>query len=174
MKVILTIAVCLIVSIQCAIGQAAIKELQPSAYFDFWIGEWELRWQSADGTTEHGTNTIERILSNKVIKENFEATSGQMKGYIGKSYSVYNPKTGEWKQTWVDNQGAYLDFTASFSGNKRIFKRKTADSLGNDIIQRMVFYDISEDSFMWDWQQSTDNGKSWQLMWKIAYRRVGE
>lgn len=152
-------------------GQQLLKELKPSEYFDFWIGQWELTWKASGGTVEHGTNTIERVLDGKVIKENFEATSGQMKGYIGKSYSVYNPKTQKWKQTWVDNQGAYLDFTGKFEGPKRMFVRQTQDSSGNTVMQRMVFYDIKPNSFTWDWERSTDNGKNWQLVWKIAYRR---
>lgn len=150
----------------------SIDELKPGEYFNFWIGEWDLTWEGSDGTMDTGKNTIERILNDKVIKENFEATSGQMAGYIGKSYSVYNPQTGQWKQTWVDNNGAYLDFIGKLEGEKRMFLRKIKDQNGEDLIQRMVFYDIKKNSFMWDWEKSTDDGKTWQLLWKIAYRRV--
>lgn len=161
----------LLVATQVVNAQQSLKELKPSDYFDFWIGKWELTWKASDGSVEHGTNTIELILNGKVIKENFEATSGQMKGYLGKSYSVYNPQTKEWKQTWVDNQGAYLDFIGKFEGEKRMFVRQIQDSSGNTIKQRMVFYDIKSDSFTWDWEKSTNNGKIWELVWKIAYRR---
>lgn len=157
-----------------ASAQTDIKELTAERYFDFWLGEWNLTWKAEDGSVEKGTNTIERILNGKVIKENFEAVSGGMKGYIGKSYSVYNPQTGEWKQTWVDNNGAYLDFNGKVDGNKRIFIRETKDQDGNRILQRMVFYDITENSFTWDWERSADNGKNWELQWKIAYQRVQE
>jgi hypothetical protein len=74
----------------------------------------------------------------------------------------------------VDSDGAYLDFIGKFEGDKRMFMRKTKDSEGNQVIQRMVFYDITDDSFQWDWERSTDNGKSWELQWKIAYQRVEE
>ncbi|WP_138429641.1 hypothetical protein [Fodinibius saliphilus] len=152
-------------------AQQLNNDLNPSEYFDFWIGQWELSWESADGTIGKGTNNIEKILNGKVIKENFEATKGSLSGYVGKSYSVYDTKTEQWKQTWVDNQGTYLDFVGSFIENKRIFKRKTTNADGKTIIQRMVFYDIKKDSFTWRWEKSRDNGNNWEIMWKIAYRR---
>lgn len=164
----------LAIQLQPAYAQNSLKSLEPAEYFDFWIGQWELSWEAADGSIEKGKNTIERILNDKVIKENFEAISGKMKGYIGKSYSVFNSKTGEWKQTWVDNSGAYLDFTGKFEGDKRMFVRTTKNENGEKVIQRMVFYEIKENSFQWDWEQSTDNGKNWDLRWKIAYRRYGK
>jgi len=38
----------------------------------FWIGEWALTWDNADGTKGRGTNRIEKILDGKVIQENFQ------------------------------------------------------------------------------------------------------
>ncbi|NGP89050.1 hypothetical protein G3569_11865 [Aliifodinibius halophilus] len=160
-----------IVGINFSVAQQSLNELSPPEYFDFWIGDWELRWGNSDGTIGKGTNNIEKILDGKVIKENFKATEGAMTGYVGKSYSVYNSKTGKWKQTWVDNQGAYLDFTGRFKDEQRIFRRETTNEQGDQIIQRMVFYKIKKDSFMWRWEKSEDNGKNWEILWKIAYRR---
>lgn len=151
-------------------GQS-LQDLNPEAYFDFWVGDWALTWEDVDGDTARGTNRIERILDGKVIKENFEALSGNLKGFMGKSYSVFNPRTGKWKQTWVDNQSGYLDFTGRFEGDKRIFERKGVNPDGGEILQRMVFYDITENSFRWDWEVSEDDGTTWQLRWRINYIR---
>lgn len=152
-------------------AQTSLSELEPEAYFDFWLGTWDLTWEDADGKTAHGTNKIERVLDGKVIKENFEAHSGAYKGFTGKSYSVYQPRFGTWKQTWVDNQGGYLDFIGEFDGNQRIFKRTGTNPQGKEILQRMKFYDITEDSLTWDWEISEDNGQTWQLKWRIFYER---
>lgn len=171
MKKICNALLLILVSANMVLAQQDLKELSASEYFDFWIGEWDLSWKSSDGTLGRGKNTIERILEGKVIKENFEATSGALEGFVGKSYSVYNPKTETWHQTWVDSQGAYLDFVGKFKGDKRMFVRQTTDSSGSTVIQRMVFYNITPNSFTWDWEQSRDNGETWQLLWKIAYRR---
>ncbi len=149
-----------------------LNELEPESYFDFWLGKWDLTWKDSDGTVARGTNHIEKILNGKVIKENFEAHSGDYEGFTGKSYSVYNANIREWKQTWVDNQGGYLDFTGKFEGNKRIFIRKGENQEGEQILQRMVFYDITADSLTWDWEMSEDDGETWQPQWRINYKRA--
>lgn len=152
-------------------AQSSMNELKPADYFDFWIGEWDLTWKQDDGTMGEGVNVIHRALDGKVIQENFEAKSGKMAGFTGKSWSVYNPRTGEWKQTWVDNQGSYMVFDGEINGNRRIFKRTVKDSEGNSVIQRMVFHDIEKNSLVWDWEYSNDGGETWDLRWRIFYER---
>lgn len=153
-------------------AQTSIVDLEPEEYFDFWVGEWELSWTDQQGNAGAGTNTIEKILDNVVIQENFSATEGRLEGYKGRSMSVYNPQRQSWHQTWVDNQGGYIDLTGSVEGDKRIFQteERTLPN-GNTIINRMVFYDIKENSFTWDWESSQDDGVSWNLNWRIFYQR---
>lgn len=155
-----------------ASAQTNLADLTPAQYFDFWIGEWQLTWQDADGTTGTGTNTVERILDGRVIKENFKGLTGAFSGFTGESYSVYNPRTDIWKQTWVDNSGGYLDFTGHFRENKRLFIREGVNQNQEPVLQQMIFYDIDQDSFTWDWQISPDNGETWTLQWRIHYRRA--
>lgn len=153
-------------------AQTDLSNLKPEEYFNFWLGEWDLTWEDADGSTAHGTNHVERVLDGQVIKENFEAFSGAYEGFKGKSYSVYNPLTGQWHQTWVDNNAGYLDFKGEFEGDNRIFQRKGVNPQGKEILQRMVFYDITVNSLTWDWEISEDNGHTWQLRWRIFYERM--
>ena len=147
---------------------------KPESYFNFWVGKWDLTWQDGDGKTGKGTNEIYKTLGDKVIQENFEALEGQLKGFVGKSWSVYNPQTGEWKQTWVDNQGGYLDFIGKFEKDKKMFWRSFKDANNNEIQQRMVFYGITKEKFTWDWERSDDQGKTWKLQWRINYERMEE
>ncbi|WP_340103531.1 hypothetical protein [Rhodohalobacter sp. 8-1] len=162
----------LVLSADPVYSQTSLKDIPPEKYFDFWIGEWNLTWEDPDGSTGTGVNKIERILNDAVIKENFEGLTGVYAGFIGKSYSVYQPASGEWKQTWVDNNGGYLDFTGKFVDNRRLFTRTGIDLNGNPIMQRMIFYDIREDSFTWDWEVSRDAGNTWTLNWRIKYERA--
>jgi hypothetical protein len=170
MKTFFSLFLCLLFTISTSQAQD-IDDLKPSQYFDFWVSEWSLTFKEKNGTFARAKNSITKIMSGKVIEENFEVLSGQIKGYTGKSWTVYNPETQKWKQTWVDNQGAYLTFDGKIEGDKRIFFRETTDSDNKNIIQRMVFYDITDSSFIWDWQQSSDDGNNWQLLWRINYER---
>lgn len=147
--------------------------IEPEAYYDFWLGGWEVTWEEANGETGRGTNFIEKTLDGKVIQENFRVNEGQMEGFMGTSISVYNPRTDTWKQAWADNQGGYFDFTGKVDGTNRIFQTDIR-KIGPDTLftQRMVFYDITYDSLKWDWESSVDGGETWSLNWRINYRKV--
>jgi hypothetical protein len=75
---------------------------------DFWVGEWDLTWPGNNpGETAHGTNTIKRILDGCIVQENF--SGGDAMHLRGQSVSIFDIRGGKWKQTWVDNEGGYLD-----------------------------------------------------------------
>ena len=137
--------------------------------FDFWIGDWNLEWRDQKGEILHGSNSVRKILGSCVIEENFKDEAAPP--FMGKSHSVYNNKISKWQQTWVDNQGGYLDFTGGFSDGKMILSRALISKNGTKIRQRMVFFNISKDSFTWDWENSTDDEKTWNLLWRINYKR---
>ena len=138
--------------------------------FDFWVGEWDLTWPGQNaGETGHGTNTIKRILDDCIVQENF--TSLDASHMRGTSVSVFEPKSGHWKQTWVDNQGGYLDFAGDFKDGQMILQREFARPDGVRVIQRMVWKNISPSEFDWSWEASTDGGKTWQVNWPIHYKR---
>lgn len=136
-------------------------ENQPENQFDFWLGEWEVTW----GEDGKGTNHIERSLGGKIIQENFHAPDLQ-----GLSVSAYDPERKLWCQTWVDSNGTYLDFTGNFEDGKMILSR-AAIVRGEACQQRMVWYDIQADKFMWNWERSDDLGETWRVLWQISYRR---
>ncbi len=141
--------------------------------FDFWIGNWSLTWEDGDGTMGKGTNVIEKTLDGKVIQEHFQATEGKYQGMKGTSISVFNPQTNTWHQAWADNQGSYFDFMGEIDEDKKIFRTKGKElEDGSTLIQRMVFYNISEDGLTWDWESTKDGGDTWTLNWRIQYLKV--
>lgn len=130
---------------------------------DFWVGDWDLKW---DGGA--GRNVVTSDLGGCVVTENFDGTpSSPLKGT---SVSIYNKRSGLWQQTWVDNQGSYLDFTGGFRDSKMVLQREAAIK-DKKVLQRMVFYDIEKDTLKWNWERSADDGTTWKVMWKIEYTR---
>ena len=137
--------------------------------FEFWVGEWDLTWPGEKaGEVAHGTNSIRRIMDGCVVQENFSAgESGHLRGT---SVSLFDLKSGMWKQTWVDNEGGYLDFVGEFKDGQMILKREALR--GNvKTLQRMVFKNISANEMDWSWEASSDGGKTWQVNWPIHYKR---
>lgn len=133
----------------------------PETSFDFWLGEWDCTW----GEDGKATNHVLRIMDRKVIQENFSAPDLQ-----GMSVSVYDPERKLWCQTWVDNNGSYLDFTGNFESGKMILGRN-AIVRGEACQQRMVWYNITANEFDWNWERSDDGGNTWRVLWQIKYRR---
>ena len=140
-----------------------------SSAFDFWVGEWNATW-TASGTTYHAENDVKRIMKGHFIHESFVITDGPNKGYKGESFSTLDKQNGVWKQTWIDNQGAYLDFVGKQEGDVRIFERSFTNKTGDNIRQRMRFRNITRSSFDWDWQRSKNNG-DWQMLWQLRYTK---
>lgn len=136
----------------------------PETFFDFWLGEWDCTW----GEDGQATNHVVRTMAGKVIQENFSAPDLQ-----GMSVSVYDPERRLWCQTWVDNNGSYLDFTGNFESGKMILLRN-AIVRGEACQQRMVWYNITANEFDWNWERSDDGGNTWRVLWQIKYRRQGK
>ncbi len=133
--------------------------------FDFWLGDWDLTW----GEDGRGTNHIRSTLNGHVIQENFESFADEK--LIGTSVSVYNPIDHKWRQTWVDNQGSYLDFVGEWQGDKMILQRH-AIVQEQPVIQRMVWHAIEPDRLEWNWERSNDEGQTWKTLWQIHYKRM--
>jgi hypothetical protein len=134
--------------------------------FDFWLGEWSAEW----GEGGHGTNMITKTMGGCVILENFTDLDPGPDALLGMSVSIYVAKESCWKQTWVDNQGGYLDFKGGMTDGQMVLSRETQVD-GQTVRQRMVWHDIQPDSFEWNWDRSRDGGETWKTLWHIVYRR---
>lgn len=136
--------------------------------FDFWIGEWDLSW--ADGSHEvHGRNVISKVLSERVILEEFDGRPGA--DLRGMSVSTISAETGLWHQTWVDDSGGYLDFRGGLRDGEMVLEREATREEAT-FSQRMLWTDIRPDSLEWRWQRSTDAGETWETVWAVSYRRA--
>lgn len=136
---------------------------------DFWVGVWDARWEASQSIPAGtGTNTITREYGDCVIQEQFDggASTG---GLIGHSVSTYHAPAQVWRQTWVDNQGGYFALTGGPVGDDFVltsYRINTATPA-----QRMVFTDITQNSFTWRWQSTPDAGATWTDSWVIYYTR---
>jgi hypothetical protein len=133
--------------------------------FDFWVGDWDLVYSD----TMHAQNHITKDMNGCVTHEHFDDPANK---YKGESWSVYNPQTKLWQQTWVDNLGAYIALTGKFENNAMtLLTQPKPYKDGKTIQNRMVYKNITSVSFDWVWEATTDEGKSWQPNWVIHYTR---
>ena len=131
---------------------------------DFWIGDWDVK-----GTAQRqaaGTSSIQLILGDCVIFENWTGASGTN----GKSFSFFNGATGRWQQTWVDDKGGLLEFSGFYKEGAMHFTAATM-TRGQKVLQRMTLFNLSQGEMRQLGEQSTDDGKTWTVMYDLTYSR---
>jgi hypothetical protein len=140
------------------------------AALDFWVGTWKGTWPNPQtGKPDSAVNTIVRSHDGCVVHESFRADAKG--GLIGSSFSVYDRRRGVWRQTWVDNTGAYLDFVGGSLPEGLFFSREIELPDGTKNMQRMRFFNVTTNAFDWVWERSKDGGKTWETSWAIKYVR---
>jgi len=166
MKLLLAILMALTASVVHAQAPSPGCDSPESRQLDFWLGDWDLTY----GDGGKGRNRISKILDGCAILEEFSGAPGVQ--LDGRSVSMFDRTSGRWKQAWVDNSGAYLDFVGSTDNGNPVFSREATARDGRKFLQRMIFIDVKPQGFTWLWQRSDDGGASWKTSWEIRYERV--
>lgn len=139
---------------------------------DFWVGEWDLSWTNADGSTDGGSNSISRDeYGDCVIYERFSSSQFQ-----GMSVSTFFAPSGVWRQTWVDDTGGYFALVGGPSDDPDVHFQFTNTRLSDEAPWlRMIWQNVTDDSLVWRWQSlpadADPETDEWQDRWIINYQR---
>ena len=130
--------------------------------FDFWLGDWDV---TVAGQAA-GTNSIQLILGDCVLLENWTGS----KGGNGKSFNLFNSAKGKWQQTWVDSGGNVLELYGEFkNGMMQLTGENVAN--GKKMLQRITWHPLDKDRVRQHWEQSQDDGKTWTTAFDGLYVR---
>jgi hypothetical protein len=139
---------------------------------DFWVGDWDLEFDTGPGKVATASNRITRDeFGDCVIVEHFSQPDI---GYVGGSVSTYDRVSKVWRQTWVDNGGAYIELEGGpVSGRPHLFELRTTRDIGPAPRKpyRMIWERASADRLVWRWQVA--DGAGWKDSWVLRYRRKG-
>ena len=139
---------------------------------DFWVGDWDLSWDNADGSQGNGRNQISRDeYGDCVIYERFSGGANS-----GMSVSTYHQPTAVWRQTWVDNTGGYFSLSGGPVDRDGVrFELRNTRLSDAEPQLRMIWEDVTPDSLVWRWQQLAADADpdmdNWEDRWVIRYRR---
>jgi len=145
---------------------------------DFWVGDWDVKIEARNSPTSdawgtaRGRQHVELLLGGCAVAENFSA-DGPGTPWAGRSYSMWNPKLGKWRQTWVDDQGNYLAFIGGLEDGVMRLYGEPRDVQGKQVEMRMVFDHVTAGSLEWEWQRTDDHWQTFVPMMRIAYTRRG-
>lgn len=138
-----------------------------SRQFDFWVGEWEVFNHQ---NKKAGDSKIEKILNDAVILENWTGNSG----YVGKSFNHFHKEKGKWIQYWVDQNSDPILFEGSYDETQKamvFFSYDHAKDKENPYIRRLTFYNLDPNTVRQFSQQSSDEGKTWNVEYDFTYKR---
>jgi len=147
--------------------------------FDFARGSWHTHVTQVldpfDGgthtTTMDGTKIARAVWNGKAWLEEIEA-DGPDGHWEGATLFVYNPKAGQWSQTYIDGSGdieaptigSFKDGRGEFYGTS-VYKGRT-------VLVRGVWSDIKPDSHRFEISYSRDGGKTWAASFKAYLTRI--
>lgn len=133
---------------------------------DFWLGEWDVYTPKGQLA---GNSRIEHMLGDCVVFENWEGTGGSK----GHSFNLYNFRSGEWEQTWVDNGGGVIYFHGKWDpeASHLDYRANSTGSDGSPILYRMVFTPQVDGSVHQVWDASRDDGATWGNFFDGIYKR---
>jgi hypothetical protein len=150
-------------SAQPAIPPAGCPAVE-NRQFDFWIGDWEVR--DAQGELA-GTNRIDSILGGCVLQENWQGAASM----TGKSFNIFSKADGKWHQTWVDDRGTRLDLAGGIEDGKMVLRGEAPSQKdpGKRLLHRLTWEKLDGGRVLQTWHLSTDEGKTWQIVFQGTY-----
>lgn len=154
-----------------AVVEQAKKNARPCHHdsnyrkFDFWVGEWNV----TVGGQQAGVNRIDLIEGNCVVFENWTGAGGGS----GRSFNFYNNQTGKWNQVWVASNGSNLFFEGEFRDGNLHYTGTTVGAGGAKTLHKLTFFNLGPGHVRQLWESSTDDGKTWSVVFDGDYRQKG-
>jgi tetratricopeptide (TPR) repeat protein len=144
--------------------EAVKKNAHPCAapefrQFDYWLGEWDVE----SNGQKIASSSIQIILDDCVVFENYQA----LRGYAGKSFSLYDASTKKWEQRYVDTTGALHHWEGGLNpaGLMEFLWRHDGQ------LDRMTYFKEGPDRVRQLLETSTDDGKTWATTYDGMYIR---
>jgi hypothetical protein len=89
----------------------------------------------------------------------------------GKSWNIYNAASGQWHQSWVDNQGLLLQLDGTFENGSMILQGSLTGRDGKVTVQQIAWTPRDDGSVRQVWTMSNDDGATWTTAFDGIYRK---
>lgn len=127
--------------------------------FDFWIGCWQVT--TPDGEVA-GTNEIESVLGGCALRERWQGRGGM----TGTSLNAYDPHTGTWHQTWVDDRGGFLLLSGGLEDGSMVLSGEMRDETG-PVTHRITWTPLDGNKVRQLWEVHRD--AEWTVLFDGLY-----
>ncbi len=128
---------------------------------DFWVGEWDVY----SGQQKVGESSVQLILKDCVVFENWHG----LQGGDGKSLNKYNNVTKQWEQFWVSDSGTTNYFKGSLVDGAMRYTLEMPGPSGGTLLRHLTFTPLAEGKVRQFSQRSMDGGKTWATEYDLVY-----
>jgi hypothetical protein len=135
--------------------------------FDFWVGDWDV--VSTEKPDElRGRSRIESINFGCGIRETWLPFTS----INGASLSIYDRRDHAWHQSWIDAQGARVEFQGGLDGGRMVMTGLWRDLFGpgKDALMRVSWWRADNGEVRQLGETSVDEGKSWRSAFDFTYQ----
>jgi hypothetical protein len=167
--------------VACLAFQAAAQSSRDGSHdFDFAQGSWHTHVTRVLDPFAGGTHTV-TMDGAKVARpvwrgrgwiEEIEA-DGASGHWEGATLFLYNPKSGQWSQTYLDSDAGEIDTPeiGSFKDGRGEFF-STGVYQDRTVLKRGVWSEITADSHRYEIDYSQDGGRTWVAAFKADLTRL--
>ncbi len=130
--------------------------------FDFWVGDWTVT--VTDGRAA-GTSHVERFADGCGVQEEWTSAGGS----TGRSLNGYRAADGRWHQVWLGADGIWLDLSGGLQDGAMVLEGRTTMGNGSVVRQRITWTPRDDGRVRQFWQQSADEGRTWEAAFDGLY-----
>jgi len=139
------------------------------------VGTWDVKGRmrmdpNADWMDDEGVSISRYVCGGAALLMEY---SGPMMGmtYEGIGLMTYDRENSEWQTTWTDNMEAR---TVLYTGQKKDGKTVLVGEgkfNGATYLARTTTYEVTEQNYKWQMENSMDGGESWYTSMEATYTR---
>jgi hypothetical protein len=149
----------------CSAADAAPCANAENRALDFWLGEWTI---AAPGGSPSATSKVTLELNQCMVVERWDGG----RGHAGENLFAYSADDKSWHGMFADNEGRVHDFLdGKITANSAEFSGPSRGPQGETVLNRVTISRISADRVEQAWQKSSDDGKTWTIVFRGEYAR---
>lgn len=172
MKTLSVVTVCLAVSLLFS-GRLNAQDMKPlelsaeTSYFDFLKGKWYVTGDpKAD--TSFAAFQIEQGIHPAAWQEHWFGKKDGKVTELANGIKVWDKTNSQWRFVWVSENGLFQNWEGKKVNNDWYFYHRF-DVNGDKYLSRQGWIKTGADTFMRISEKSYDEGKTWELRFKINY-----
>ena len=143
-----------------------LAALPAARRFDFYLGDWDL---TLNGEVERRISTARAFDGNGLLVTSRDAQAGEINAH---SFYLYVEEAELWRQVWLASDGTHVVLEGGLDGDAMILNAVSENGAPKSNA-RSVFKDIDADSFTYEWQETEDAGKTWNVRAARRFERQG-